>query len=249
MSLIKAPASDNLKKIGFSGLVNFYFIITVMVKLPDFKKAFEYENNFFLTCDNTRLSKVMAQYDLFKMILDLPGAIVECGIFKATSFLRFAAFRQLFGGPFSRKLIGFDIFGKFPETNFEEDKKYRANFVKAAGDESISQKQLMEVMKMKGVDRNVELVPGDVVKTVPEYFKKNPHVRIALINLDTDVYEPAVAVLEHCWPLMVKGGIIMFDNYGIFPGETKAADEYFHDKDVQIFKFPYALAPSYVIKE
>lgn len=177
-----------------------------MIKLPDFTKAFEYENNFYLSCDNKRLSKFLAHYELFEMAKGLPGAMVECGVFIGASFVRFAGFRDLFGNPFSHKLIGFDTFGSFPETNFEEDKKYRDNFIQAAGEQSISKKQLFEVLRRKGIVKNVELVEGDIVKTVPEYLRKNPHLKISLLNLDTDVYEPAVAILKYFWPRIVRGG-------------------------------------------
>ena len=33
-----------------------------MISLPDFEKAFEYENNFYLSCDITRISKILAHY-------------------------------------------------------------------------------------------------------------------------------------------------------------------------------------------
>lgn len=52
-----------------------------LIKLPDFKKSFDYENGFYLTCDITRISKIIAHYELFKMVLDVPGAIVERGGF------------------------------------------------------------------------------------------------------------------------------------------------------------------------
>lgn len=220
-----------------------------MIKLPDFAKAFEYENNFYLSCDNKRLSKILAHYELFKMAKDLPGAMVECGVFKGASFVRFAGFRDLFGNPFSHKLIGFDIFGAFPETNFDEDKKYRDHFVQNAGEQSISKEQLIEILNKKGIDKNVELIEGDVVKTIPDYLKKNPHLKISLLNLDTDTYEPAVAILEHLWPRIVRGGVLILDDYDTFPGETKAVDDYFKDKNVKILKFPFAMTPCYIIKE
>ena len=220
-----------------------------MIKLPDFAKAFEYENNFYLSCDNRRLSKILAHYELFKLAKELPGAIVECGVFKGASFVRFAGFRDLFGNPFSHKLVGVDIFGAFPKTNFDEDKKYRTDCIRAAGEQSISKEQLIEVLKNKGIDKNVELVEGDVVKTIPEYLKKNPHLKISLLNLDTDVYEPAVSILENFWPRIVRGGILILDDYGTFPGETKAVDDYFKDKNAQIFKFPFAMTPCYIIKK
>ena len=70
-----------------------------MIKLPDFTKDFDYENNFYLSCDITRISKILAHYELYKKVIDLPGEIVECGIFKGASFARFAMFRELFGNP------------------------------------------------------------------------------------------------------------------------------------------------------
>jgi len=220
-----------------------------MIELPDFKKAIEFENNFYLSCDNTRLSKIMAHYELFKMTQELPGAIVECGIFKGASFVRFAGFRELLGNTFSRKLICFDIFGKFPETKFEDDASYRENFIKKAGEESITKEQLFEVLKNKGTINNIELIEGDINRTVPQYLIDNPHLKISLLNLDTDIYEPAVTILENFWPRIVRGGILIIDDYGVFPGETKAIDDYFIDKKISIKKFAYAMTPTYIIKD
>jgi len=222
-----------------------------MIDLPDFSKVWDYENNFYLSCDISRVSKILAHYELFKMINGLPGAIVECGVFKGTGLIKFATFRELFGGPFSRKIIGFDMFGKFPETNYEEDKKYRDYLIGAegAGDQSISKEQLFEILHNKGIEKNIELVEGDIIKTVPEYIKKNPHLKLSLVNLDTDIYEPAVTILEYLWPQIVKGGVLVLDDYATFPGETKAVDEYFKEKNVKIQKFSFAKTPCYIIKE
>ena len=132
-----------------------------MIELPDFSKSFVYENNFYLSCDSTRMSKILAHYELYKMVQDLPGAIVECGVFKGASLARFAMFRDVFSNNYSKKIIGFDIFGPFPETKFELDKKQRKNFIQEAGSESIGTEQLMQVFKHKNIDRNIELIKGD----------------------------------------------------------------------------------------
>lgn len=219
-----------------------------MIDLPDFDKSFYYENNFYLSCDNTRLSKILAHYEFFKMIKDLPGAIVDCGIFKGASLVRFAGFRDLFGTEYSHKIIGFDTFDEFPETTFEDDKKYRETFIKNAGGQSISIEQLEKVLKHKSTDKNIELIAGDINKTVPEYVKKNPNLKISLLNLDTDIYEPAVTILKYLYPKVVNGGILLLDDYGEFPGETKAVDDYFADKNVEIKKSPFAMTPCYIKK-
>ena len=219
-----------------------------MIELPDLGKAFDFENGFYLSCDVTRISKFVAHYELFKMTLDVPGAIVECGVFKGASLLRFAAFRDLFGVPESKKIIGFDTFGDFPGTAHADDQPYRDNFVGQAGSQSISTEQLHEVLQHKGTDRCVELVAGDIMETVPRYVKENPELKIALLNLDTDILEPAEVILEHLYPRLAKGGVLIVDNYGTFPGETRAVDDYFAGQDVAVRKFPFAMTPCYLVK-
>ncbi len=219
------------------------------MKLPNFEKAFDYENNFYLSCDMTRISKILAHYELFNKVIDIGGEIVECGVFKGASLARFAMFREIFTNPFSKKIIAFDTFGKFPQTKFKDDVKVRKNFVKEAGENSISKPQLLHVLKNKGITKWIELVKGDITKTVPAYIKKHPELKISLLNLDTDIYEPAVTILEHLYPRIVKGGVLIIDDYGTFPGETKAVDEYFKNKKVKINKFPFRTTPCYLVKQ
>ncbi len=219
------------------------------MKLPNFEKAFDYENNFYLSCDMTRISKILAHYELFNKVIDIGGEIVECGVFKGASLARFAMFREIFTNPFSKKIIAFDVFGKFPQTKFKDDVKVRKNFVKEAGENSISKPQLLHVLKNKGITKWIELVKGDITRTVPAYIKKHPELKISLLNLDTDIYEPAVTILEHLYPRIVKGGVLIIDDYGTFPGETKAVDEYFKNKKVKINKFPFRTTPCYLVKQ
>lgn len=219
-----------------------------MIKLPNFDQAFKFENNFYLSCENSRLGKILSHYEFFKLIKDLPGAIIDCGVFKGTSLVRFAGFRDLLGNTNSHKIIGFDTFEDFPETEFEEDKKFRERFMANAGGSSISKDQLELVLERKGVNQNIVLVAGDINQTVPEYVKNNPSLKISLLNLDTDIYEPAVTILEHFYPRLVKGGILLLDDYGEFPGETKAVDDYFSGKDIVIKKSPFSMTPCYIVK-
>ena len=219
-----------------------------MIELPNFEKAFEYENNFYLSCDITRISKILSHYEIYKMIKEVPGEIIECGVFKGASYLRFAMFREIFGNPFSKKIIGFDTFSKFPETTFQDDTKARNKFISSAGSDSISKEQLLKILDNKGLNKHVDLNEGDITETVPSYVKANPELKISLLNLDTDIYEPAVTILEHLYPKITKGGILMLDDYGTHPGETKAVDEYFKNKTVEIKKFSFAMTPCYIIK-
>ena len=217
--------------------------------IPDFDKAWEYENGFHLTCDVPRLSKVLAQWELFKMASHIRGAIVECGVFKGASLARFAGFRELTGNLQTQKIIGFDSFGRYPDTAYEPDKAHRESFINEAGDQSISQHDLMTLLEQKKCGQNVELVAGDICQTVPQYLEQYPDLKISLLNLDVDIYEPSVTILEHFFPRIVKGGILILDDYGTFPGETQAADDYLakNGLSANLEKLPYGMTAHYLV--
>jgi hypothetical protein len=48
---------------------------------------------------------------------------------------------------------------------------------------------------------------------------------------------------------LLGGGIIMFDDYGTFPGETKAVDEFFANKGLSVQKLSISHTPSFIIKK
>ena len=218
-----------------------------MINLPNFDNSFEYENNFYLSCSSIRIGKLLAHYELFKMTKQLNGAIVECGVFKGASFSRFSMIRQL-SKNMKRKIIGFDTFEKFPLANYEPDRTLRKKFTQSAGTNSISVNQLKKVLLQKGISKNIELVKGDITKTIPEYIEKNPKQRFSLINLDTDLYEPSIIILKNLFPKLEKNGILILDDYGVFPGETKAVNEYFKDKKIKIQKFDFSTI-HFIIKQ
>lgn len=220
-----------------------------MIELPDFSKKFEYENNFYQSCDAQRIGKILAHYELYKLTLNIPGDIIECGVFKGASLARFAMFRKLFEADRKKKIIGFDTFGEFPVTEFEGDIPMRDHFIESSGDSSIAADQLMKVLNYKSCGENIELIEGDITKTVPEYLEKNPDLKISLLNLDTDIYEPAVTILEHFYPKIQSGGILILDDYDVFPGETKAVNDFFKNKNVEIRRFDFTPTPCYLIKE
>ncbi len=191
---------------------------------------------------------MLSHYELYKMTSSIRGAIVECGIFKGASLSRFAIFREIFGDTLSKKIIGFDTFDKFPETEFTPDKKMRNKFIKKSGNQSISKNQMLKILKYRGLEKKIELVQGDITKTIPKYVKDHPELKLSLLNLDTDVYEPAVTILKYLYPKITKGGILILDDYGVFPGETKAVNEYFKGSKIKIQKFQFS-SLHYIIKK
>jgi len=217
----------------------------IMIKLPNFYKSFDHENNFYLSCDNSRIGKMLAHYELLKLSSKIPGHIIEFGVFKGVSLIRFATFLKLMKS--NKKIIAFDAFGKHPTTKILSDHK-RRNKLLSHGEEGISEKQLMKILKHKGLEKNIQLIKGDITKTGHRYLKQHPQLKISLLNLDVDFYEPSISILKNFYPKLSKGGILMLDDYGIWDGETLATDEYFTGKKIKIRKFPLSQTPSYVIK-
>jgi len=218
-----------------------------MDELPDFSDHWEHYNSFHLTCNTRQMNRILTHFELYKMARDTPGEIVECGVFKGASLIRFAMFREIFGEASSKRLVGFDTFGEFPLPEFEPDKERREAFVEEAGSESISTDQLNEVFSQKSIE-NYELVEGDVNETIPEYVENNPELRISLLNIDIDVYGATTTILEELYPRVVSGGVILFDDYGKFPGETKAVDECLSEEKLEISKLSFGEEPAYAIK-
>ncbi len=195
------------------------------------------------------MGKLLAHYELFRAVAHLRGAIVECGVFKAASFARFAAFRDLIGDPATQPLVGFDTFGDFPTTALEADQARRDAFVADAGGESIGVDQLHRVLAAKGIAGNVDLVAGDICETVPAWAAANPDVGIVLLHVDVDLYEPSLVVLEHLWPRLVPGGVLVLDDYGRWEGETRAFHEHFGDDPPPVERLPFVDAtPVHVFK-
>jgi hypothetical protein len=214
----------------------------------DTDKAADYENGFYLTSSVPRLAKALAHYELYKRIVNLPGHVVECGVFKGTSMVRWATYREVLESPHARRIIGFDTFADFPETGYADDQAPRERFIAAAGSVSMTVEELQQVMTHKGV-RNVELVAGDILETVPRYVQQNPAFKIALLHIDTDIYEPAKAALEALYDRIVPGGLLVLDDYGLFPGETKAVDEFFAGRTPLFQKLPLSHdIPVFVVK-
>jgi len=222
-------------------------VVKRMIDLPVNEKSFEYENNFYLSCDSTRMAKALSHYMLFKKTIEIAGSIVECGVFKGASFSMLSMYRKLHNLE-EKWMIGFDSFGAFPEANYEEDKEVRKRFISGAGDQSISVEQLHQVLSDKKCGDNVTLVKGDISETVPKFINQNPDLKISLLILDVDIYEPSVTILKYLYPLITTGGVLILDDYGIAPGETKAVDEYFDHKDATIEESLFPDTSQYIIK-
>ncbi len=208
--------------------------------------AWDYENAYHLTSHPTRMAKLLAHYELYRSIVGLPGHVVECGVYKGASLIRFATFRHILESPDSRKIIGFDAFGKFPPQSDADDAAFIERLENDGGD-GIPLDELERVFAHKAYT-NYEFVRGDICETLPRYLADHPEFRIALLHVDVDVYKPTADILSSLYPRIVPGGVLILDDYGIVSGATRAVDEYFADCDILIEKLALSHRPAFVRK-
>lgn len=158
----------------------------------------------------------------------LPGALVECGVFKGGSAMTMAL-ALMHVGDTSRDLYLFDTFeGMPPPTDHDREAGGKSAVDALADNKAIyCYSPLDEVQRNMGrtgypVGR-IRYVRGKVEDTVPGQAPE----RIALLRLDTDWYESTRHELEQLYPRLVPGGVLVIDDYGHWEGAKKAVDEYF----------------------
>lgn len=215
------------------------------MKLPNLKDSWDYENNFLLSCQNSRIAKMLAYYELYKIASKKMGDFVLGGVFRGISTVEFSTFIDLFEKSSKRKIIVFDEFKKFPKNN--NDLK-SSTVIQQMGEKGISQSQLASVLKSKHI-KNVKLIKGKIPKIVSDYVSSHPKLKISLLNLDVDIYDRELSSLKILYPFLTKGGVLILNDYGVFDYETKIIDDFFKNKNIKIKKLSFARTPSYIIKK
>lgn len=202
------------------------------------------------------LPRFLAHYELFKQVIDLPGCILELGVYKGASFFTWTKLMETFcPGDRSRRVFGFDHFEGL--VDFEAADGAKTDLAdkqhggwKASGHHARTLAQLHNDDNLVPGEQRCRLVEGNVLDTIPKFLEANPGLRISLLYLDMDLYRPTLFALEQLYPLVVKGGVVAFDEYGLIPweGESRAVDEYFgrlpEAERPRIEKFPFAVHPS-----
>lgn len=211
-------------------------------------RVWDFENGWYWFSHPSRLHKLLAHHELYRQITGLPGHVFEFGVFKGASLIRLASFRQLFEAEQSRRIVGFDAFGRFPTEglSLEADRAFITRFEQAGGD-GLAQETLLALLQRKGFS-NIDLVAGNVMQTLPQYLAEHPETRIAYLHLDMDVKEPTELALELLYERVVPGGLIVLDDYGTVAGETDAVDAFVKARGLRLEKLPHYLAPSFIRK-
>jgi len=168
----------------------------------------------------------------------IPGAIVECGVWKGGSMMAVAA-TLLALGERERELYLFDTYTGMPapgdvDVNLRGEKASgllsRANRTDWIVADSPLEDTRRNVLGIGYDPARFHFVPGLVEETIPSLAP----VAIALLRLDTDWYESTRHELEHLFPRLVRGGVLIIDDYGHWQGARRAVDEYIEKHHIPI---------------
>jgi hypothetical protein len=167
------------------------------------------------------------------------GDIVECGVWRGGSIMA-AALTLLANHETHRRLYLFDTFEGMPQPTDKDVDVYGRRAAQDFGPGRRGRQNSILAMTQDAVRSNVALVAyppdrihfvqGRVESTIP----KGAPDQIALLRLDTDWYESTRHELAHLFPRLVKGGVLIIDDYGHWQGAKRAVDEYFTEEKVAI---------------
>jgi O-methyltransferase len=196
-------------------------------------------------CQPATMTSVERLYALYKAVeylsaAQIAGSFVECGVWRGGSMMC-AALTLLRAGDTARSLYLYDTFeGMVPPEEVDIDLTGRPASAQLAAEQRDKDSYIWAFSPLETVRQNIEAtgypanrvhyVRGAVEQTIPATMPD----AIALLRLDTDWYTSTHHELQHLFPRLVKGGVLIIDDYGHWQGARRAVDEYFAASDVKI---------------
>lgn len=213
--------------------------------------------NFSKYVPRQNLSLFLARYEMFKRVLNIHGSIIECGVYLGGGLMTFAQLSTILEPyNYQRRIIGFDTFSGFPRVTQEDKigtslnikKGHLAAHPKEYGDLERSI-ELYDANRPLNHMPKVELVKGNVEKTLPDYLKSHPHLVVSLLYLDLDLFAPTKAAIEAVFRRMPKGAVIAFDelNSDVWPGETLAVLKTIGIRNFRLERFAFEPMRSFAV--
>lgn len=223
--------------------------------------------NFAKYVPRQNIARLLARYEMLKMVLPIQGSIVECGTLFGNGLMSFAKMSAILEPyNFQRRIIGFDSFAGFPKIADEDlagnpDRKSlhlkERGFTPETDDFSsddayrdvLRSVEIFDMGRFLNHFPKVHVIKGDFNEVGPEFLEEHPHLIVSLLYLDFDIYAPTKKALELFLPRIPKGGMVVFDelNDEAFPGETTAVLEELDLKDWRIRRFEWEPRISYAI--
>jgi O-methyltransferase len=146
------------------------------------------------------------------------GAMVQCGVWNGGSAALMAD-----SLPATHVWL-FDSFEGLPAPGSKDGAKAHRKFEAASSDWCRGEEaRVREVFrKIEWADERLHITPGWFSSTLAT-VETGP---LTLLHIDADFYDSTMLPLQQFYPLLVKGGLLIVDDYGHWPGAKAACDEY-----------------------
>jgi O-methyltransferase len=186
---------------------------------------------------------LLSLFDITRFIskAGVKGAFVETGVCKGGSAAIMAMALMHYNAG-DRQLHFFDSFEGLPNPSPKEYQNWMFldwGVTKDKADGALVGSSLLKATK-EDVEEAVFKIakyPKELVKFHVGWFQNtvplaaNEIGPIALLRLDGDLYESTLVCLQHLYPLVVEGGFVIIDDYGL-SGCRMAIEEYFQEMDI-----------------
>lgn len=174
-------------------------------------------------------------YDMAVKYKDSPGVYVECGVAAGAQIIAMAA-----GAP-NKTIYAFDSFEGIPLASNKDDQAPGIAFFSKSEQLSLPDPGNQELVSSgatvvplqdfcnhvinSGVNgMNIIPVKGWFEETLPN-FECPP---ISILRLDGDLYNSTYVCLKYLYPKLIKGGLLIIDDYAL-PGCMGAVLDYFEE--------------------
>jgi len=172
-------------------------------------------NDLIFSGDSRVMNKMIKRIELYLKVKDLIGDVIEFGVFKGAGIGLFLNLKVMYEPNSLMKVIGFDMFNSTKLINTLDglNKSMMTTVLNRANTNELSLEGVTK--RLSNFNSNsYKLIEGDGVITSKTFDLENPGARIKLLYMDIDLGDPTYKILVTLWNKVVKGGIVIFDEYG-----------------------------------
>lgn len=178
----------------------------------------ERERSLGLFLRGSLLARILAITDIYKQIVNIPGAIFDVGTWRGQTAVICENLRAIYEPlHFNRRIVCFDTFEGYQGFS-EKDKAtslHRDGTYGVGGDDyaAFLHHLLIQHEKSNAMGHNNgkhRVVKGDCRITIPQFFTDHPNEYLALAFFDVNSYDPTLKAFDQVWAKLVPGGIVAF---------------------------------------
>jgi O-methyltransferase len=253
--LLTESATEMARKLQETRESDYQLLMAHQQVLAGMKDAEPRFHELYEKCRSYTMTSVERLYALYKSVeyivsANIPGDFAEAGVWRGGSCMLIAE-TLLALGDRSRRIFLFDTFEGHPRPDAEKDVDLWGNraideWRRTVGEDkqgnwaNISVDEVRANLTQTGYPEDkLVFVKGLLEDTAADVRSVD---KLSLLRLDTDWHASTKAALDHLYPRLTSGGILIVDDYGHYKGQQVAVDEYFtaHSEPILLNRIDYS---------